>query len=59
MNDFSDLLGTPYASVSKIAPVKDKKIKFIFLKILKQLISLRISKVLQIHILSAKTQIPL
>ena len=23
MNDFGDLLGTPYAPVSKIAPVKD------------------------------------
>jgi hypothetical protein len=25
MNDFCDLLGTPYAPVSKIAPVKFKK----------------------------------
>ena len=34
MNDFCDLLGTPYAPVSKIAPVKSKSI--LYVKSLKQ-----------------------
>ena len=37
MNEFGDLLGTPYAPVSKIAPVKRSKIHIFFLTFLSDL----------------------